>query len=264
MQIGFAQIEPALGDLDETLKRIDVLAPSFAGADLIVLPELCNSGYNFENLRAARAAADPIDDSPFLRHLASVAERYDLHIVTGLNERDGERLFNTAVLLGPAGVIGHYRKMHLFWNEPDFFTPGDTGFPVFELPGGVRIGMLICFDWVFPEAFRALAVQGAEIICHPSNLVIPGKCQSAIPTHALCNGVYIITANRIGTEGELTFTGGSIIAGPRGDVIAEASPDRDEVVIRDVDLELARDKMITPRNNLIDDRRPDQYGLLCE
>lgn len=264
MQIGFAQIEPALGELDETLKRIDVLAPSFGGADLIVLPELCNSGYNFKNERAARAAADPIDDSPFLRHLASVAERYDLHIVTGLNERDGDRLFNTAVLLGPQGIVGHYRKMHLFWNEPDLFTPGDTGFPVFDLPGGVRIGMLICFDWVFPEAFRALAVQGAEIICHPSNLVIPGKCQSAIPTHALCNGVYVITANRIGTERDLTFTGGSLIAGPRGEVIAEASEDRDEVVIRDVDLELARDKMITPRNHLIDDRRPDQYGRLCE
>ncbi|MCK4874073.1 MAG: hypothetical protein KAS72_15225 [Phycisphaerales bacterium] len=265
MRIGFAQFAPVLGDRDATIGTIDRLAPQFAGADLVVLPELCNSGYNFTSNDQAWETSETVEDGPFVRYLCDLCASSTLHIVAGINERDGDRLYNTSVLVGPGGVLGTYRKMHLFVNEPDFFTPGDVGLPVFDLPKlGVKIGMLICFDWVFPETWRALTLQGADIICHPSNLVLPGLCQSAVPTHALCNGIFAITANRTGTEGDLTFTGLSIVADPRGRVLCHARGATDEVCLVDVDLADARDKMVTPRNHLLRDRRPEEYRLLCE
>lgn len=124
--------------------------------------------------------------------------------------------------------------------------------------------MLVCFDWIFPEVWRILALKGAEIICHPSNLVLPGFAQKAIPIHALTNRVYIVTANRIGAEGDLLFTGLSTIANPRGDVLVQASQKKEEVGTQDIDITMARDKMVTPRNDLLGDRRPKEYTLLTE
>jgi predicted amidohydrolase len=122
----------------------------------------------------------------------------------------------------------------------------------------------VCFDWIFPEVWRILALKGADIICHPSNLVLPGLAQRAIPIHALTNRVYVVTANRIGTEGDLTFTGVSTIANPRGDILAQASQAKEELVVQEIDIAVARDKMITPRNHLLTDRRPEQYALLSK
>ncbi len=119
--------------------------------------------------------------------------------------------------------------------------------------------MLVCFDWIFPEVWRILALKGAEIICHPSNLVIPGLAQKAVPIHALTNRVYTVTANRIGTERDLSFTGLSTIANPTGDILIQASQTEEEVAVTDVDIALARDKMITERNDIFADRRPEQY-----
>ena len=123
------------------------------------------------------------------------------------------------------GIAGHYRKLHLFVNEKDIFEPGDLGLPVFDRPYG-RVGMQVCFDWAFPEAWRVLALKGADVICHPANLVLPGLAQSALPIYALTNRVFIATANRVGTEGELTFTGTSLIADPGGRVLSQAPPGR--------------------------------------
>ena len=124
--------------------------------------------------------------------------------------------------------------------------------------------MLICFDWVFPEAWRVLALKGADIICHPSNLVIPGLCQKALPVHAVCNRIFVVTANRIGTERDLMFTGLSTIANPRSDILVQASPDHEEVGLVDIDIALARNKNVTPRNHVFDDRRPEEYeGLFA-
>ncbi|MGC9332990.1 MAG: nitrilase-related carbon-nitrogen hydrolase, partial [Anaerolineae bacterium] len=128
--------------------------------------------------------------------------------------------------------------------------------------GACRLGMLVCFDWIFPEAWRVLALKGADVICHPSNLVLPGLAQRAVPIHALTNRVYVVTANRVGTEDDLTFTGMSTIASPTGDVLAQASPADEAVSLVEVDLALARDKRITARNDLFADRRPEAYGTL--
>jgi len=263
LKIGFLQFSPRLGDVQGTIESIERLLSGCDETDIVVLPELCNSGYNFTSHQQAWDASEPIEGGPFMEFLIAKCRSLNTHIVTGLNERDGDLLYNSAVLIGPNGPIGTYRKLHLFLNEKDFFQPGNAGLPVFDL-GTCTLGMLVCFDWIFPEVWRILALKGADIICHPSNLVLPGLAQRAIPIHALTNRVYVVTSNRIGTEGDLTFTGASTIANPRGDVLAQASQAKEELVLREIDIALARDKMITPRNHLLNDRRPEQYILLSK
>jgi predicted amidohydrolase len=148
-------------------------------------------------------------------------------------------------------------------NEKDFFQPGNAGLPVWDI-GPCKVGMLVCFDWIFPEAWRILALKGADVICHPSNLVLPGLAQQAVPIHALTNRVYVVTANRIGTERDLAFTGMSTIASPEGKVLAQASQTDAETRVVEVNIELARNKDITARNHILADRRPEEYALLTK
>ncbi len=263
MKIAFLQFEPVLGDLQTTMQRIDHLIRRCEACDLVVLPELCNSGYNFRSREQAWETSEEIADSIFIDYLTSTCKASNTHIVSGFNERENNVLYNTAILIGPAGYIGSYRKLHLFLNEKDYFKPGDRGLPVFDI-GSCTIGILICFDWIFPEVWRIVALKGADIICHPSNLVLPGLAQRGTPVHALVNRVYIVTANRIGTEGGLTFTGLSIITDPKGDILVQASPTEEEVGMADIDIGMARDKTFTEKNDLFRDRRPEEYALLTE
>ena len=263
MKIGFMQFAPVLGNVQATMSRIDQLSTLCAEADLVVLPELCNSGYNFESPEQAWATSEEIGQGIFVQYLESLCQQHSCHIVSGLNERDGDHLYNSAVLVGPQGYAGRYRKLHLFMNEKDFFQPGNVGLPVWDI-GSCRVGMLVCFDWIFPEAWRVLALKGADVICHPSNLVLPGLAQQAIPIHALTNRVYVVTANRIGTERDLAFTGMSTIANPKGKVLAQASQTNVETGVVEAEIELARNKEITRRNHILADRRPAEYALLTE
>ena len=262
LTIGYLQFEPVLGDANANADQLQMLTDNLHGVNLLVLPELANSGYNFVNKQQAFACAEEITSSRFLKALIGICQSKHLNIVTGFCEREADVLYNTAVCSGPEGVKGLYRKVHLFLDEPNYFISGNLGFPVFEM-GDVKIGMLVCFDWVFPEAWRILALKGADIVCHPSNLVLP-YCQQAVPVHALCNRVFVVTANRIGTEGQITFTGKSIIASPNGSVLKSASPDAVEISCVTIDLDLARNKNITSRNHLFGSRRPECYGLLAE
>lgn len=263
MKVGFIQFSPIIGKLDLTLQRLDELLKKGKEADLLVLPELCNSGYDFETQEQAIALSESIGDSKFINFLHRKSVEYQLHIVTGFCEKDNDSLYNSSVLIGPTGNLGLYRKTHLFLNEKDYFKPGNTDYSIVDI-GICKVGMLICFDWVFPEAWRILALKGADIICHPSNIVLPGLCQRSIPGHSICNRVFIVTANRIGTEGELTFTGNSIICDPRGNILSQASSTQEEILISDIDLKLARDKSITSRNHLFFDRRPDKYSSISQ
>ncbi len=263
MKIGFLQFAPVLGDVQANIQTIDTLLSQAREADLLVLPELCNSGYNFKSKELAWETSEEIPSGDFVRYLESAGKKYDIYLVAGVNERDGDRLYNTAVLVGPSGYVGKYRKLHLFLNEKDYFTPGDVGLPLFDI-GHCKLGIQICFDWIYPETWRILALKGADVICHPSNLVLPGLAQKAVPIHGLINRVFTITANRIGSEDELTFTGNSIIADPMGNVVAHASPTEEEVKVVEVDITRARDKKATPRNDLFADRRPSEYRALVE
>ena len=263
MKIGFIQFAPVLGDVQATIRKIDGLIDQTKITDILVLPELCNSGYNFTSFEEAWETSEKIENSIFINYLISKCKQFNLYIVSGFNERDNKNLYNSAILIGPKGYIGKYRKLHLFMNEKDYFKPGNIGLPVFDI-GLCKIGMLVCFDWIFPEVWRILALKGAEIICHPSNLVLPGLAQKAVPIHALTNRIFTITANRIGTEGDLSFTGLSTIANPNGDILFQASQTEEETVIKDIDIRLARDKIITKKNDLFSDRRPEEYSFLTE
>ncbi len=269
MKIGFAQFAPVLGEPETNRRTLDRLAAQAHGADLLVFPELASSGYRFRDRAEAWALSESAAGGPFVRHLTAISAKHRMFVVAGFCERDGERLYNSAALAGPAGVIGIYRKTHLFMDEKDIFLPGDLGLPVFDADLGAldpsrsgsacRIGLLICFDWQFPEVWRVLALKGADVVCHPSNLVLPGKAQRAVPTHAMLNRVFAVLANRTGTERDLAFTGRSILAGPSGETLAEGSPEGEEVHVVEVDPAEARDKKVTARNDLIADRRPELY-----
>jgi predicted amidohydrolase len=261
MKIGYLQFAPLLLDAPATRARLADLLATTPAVELLVMPELANSGYRFPDRPTALAAGEVPAASPFVGLLTDWCRQHSAHVVTGFHEREGDVLFNSALLIGPGGVLGVYRKLHLFLNEKDIFAPGNLGLPVFDL-GGVKIGMLVCFDWVFPEVWRSLALDGADIICHPSNLVLPGFAQRAVPIHALINRVFTITANRIGTEGELTFTGLSTIADPLGNVLVQGPQADVDVQVVEIDLAKARNKQITPRNDVFADRRPDQYMRL--
>lgn len=257
MKVGYVQFEPLLGNAPQTLSRLEILLAEAEDADLMVLPELANSGYRFEDKEQALAAAEGTDGA-FCSFLSKWSGRTGTAVVAGLNERAGDKLYNSSVLISDGEVKGLYRKVHLFDREKIYFEPGDLGFPVFKL-GGITIAMLVCFDWIFPEAWRLVAMKGAHIVCHPSNLVLPGKAQQGVPAHSLMNRIFCITANRIGMEGPLHFTGRSIITDARGGVLHQGPADQAEVYTAEINPKDAEDKMVTPRNHLFEDRRGEFY-----
>ncbi len=260
MKIGFVQFAPAFGQVRKNLAAIERLVTG-KRADLLVLPELCLTGYCFASRGEARDLAEPADGLSMM-FLKRLVRQERVALAVGFAENHGGRLYNSAALVTPTGLIGLYRKTHLFWNEKKWFSPGDTGFRVFKL-GAVRIGLMICFDWIFPEAARALALQGAQVICHPSNLVLP-HCPASMPVRALENRVYTVTANRTGRERrggqDLRFIGQSLICGPDRRVLASAGENVECVRIAKIDPARALDKRMTPRNDLFRDRRPDLYA----
>jgi len=271
-KIGIAclQMQPAMGEVEANVAHSITMIDRAAGlgAKLVVLPELCNSGYMFKSREEAFAAAEPISGGPTVKAWSEVAARHQLHLVAGICERDGARLFNSAVLIGPEGYIGTFRKVHL-WNEENlYFEPGDLGFPVFHTAVG-RIGMAICYDGWFPEAYRLAALQGADIVCVPTNWVpIPGQAEGReamanilAMAAAHSNSIYIACADRVGTERGQPFEGQSLIVSYTGwPVAGPASRDKEEILIAEVALgEARRARNWNAFNQVLRDRRSDLY-----
>lgn len=256
MKIALIQFAPAFGDLKSTIECLKELFYKVREADLVVLPELANTGYNFDSRKQAFELSETIKESVFLDFIKTSCLQYNFTLATGFSEKEGNKLYNSAILMNKNGVVGTYRKLHLFMNEKNIFEKGNAGLPVF-IVDGVKIGMLVCFDWMFPEVWRKLALQGVDLILHPSNLVL-SFAQSVMPSYALVNRVFIATANRFGKEKELAFTGESVIVNPKGEVLAKAGK-FEEILFANIDLELARNKMITPMNDIFKDRRTDIY-----
>jgi N-carbamoylputrescine amidase len=270
VKIACIQMEPKVSEKDanvkKTLEMIDQAAN--AGAKLIVLPELCNSGYVFDSRQEAFDLAEEIPGGPSTDAWSDIAANRGVHIVAGISERAGGALYNSSVLIGPKGYIGTFRKIHL-WNEENlYFEPGDLGFPVFHTELG-RIGMIICYDGWFPESFRICALQGADIVCIPTNWVpIPGQDpdREAMAT-ILCmgaahsNSIFVAAANRIGTERGQPFVGQSLIVNYAGwPVAGPASMDKEDILYAEVNLSDARRKRNwTEYNQVLRDRRTDVY-----
>jgi predicted amidohydrolase len=264
MNAGFIQFQPVFGAVSKNIATIERLWPD-SPCDLMVLPELSNSGYLFSEKRELEALAETVPDGPFCSFLKRLAASGTI-VVSGICEREGDRFYNSSVLVHASGRVDVYRKLHLFDRETIWFTPGDRSLTVTtaQLRSGkeIRLGMMICFDWRFPEVARTLALKGAQIVCHPSNLVMP-YAQDAVVTRAIENRIFVITANRIGKDvkpdASLAFTGRSVLVDPAGRIVAAASPDREEVVVVDIDPAAALDKQVTPHNDLFKDRRPEFY-----
>ncbi|OGC89510.1 MAG: hypothetical protein A2W25_16825 [candidate division Zixibacteria bacterium RBG_16_53_22] len=260
MRVAFIQFNPEFGQVKQNIARARSLIAR-EKAELYVLPELCFSGYTFISKEEAFSLSEPADDGFAINEMKSISAELEAAIVFGFPERSGDDLFNSCALIRPDGSLRIYRKIHLFMHEKEWFKPGDKPFEIHKL-NGCQIGMMICFDWRFPEAARTLALAGAHLLCHPANLVMP-HCQTAMITRSLENGIFSITANRYGHEKrgayENIFTGRSQIVGPRGEVLVSASSGKDEIGVADINYRESEDKAISLQNNLWADRRPEFY-----
>jgi predicted amidohydrolase len=265
MRAGFVQFSPVFGKIGENIDRALSLIEK-VDAELIVLPELFSTGYLFVSVAEARNMAEEIPTGKTTKALCSIAKKKKIHIVAGIAEASRNKLYNSAVLVSPSGYMATYRKLHLFNEETLWFQKGDYDFAVYDI-GPCKIGMMICFDWYYPESVRILALKGADIICHAANLVLP-YCQDAMITRCLENRVFAIVANRTGEEkrGEKKwrYTGKSEIVSPDARVLCRASEENDETGIVEIDVSLARNKRINKYNDLFSDRRVEYYNELIK
>jgi predicted amidohydrolase len=246
------------GEIEANLSRALDLIPD--PCDLAVLPELFATGYQFRDRDEALSLAEDPRRGQVSRSLRRFARQRGMALVAGIAERAGKKVYNSALLVRPDGSWEIYRKIHLFWDETVIFDAGDRGFPVFPACG-TRLGVMICYDWIYPEAARTLALQGAHLICHPANLVLP-YCPDAMLTRCLENRVYAVTANRVGAEHRgrerLEFIGRSQIVSPQAERLASCGGADESVAVADIDLAPVS-KQVTPRNHLWHDRRPEFY-----
>ncbi len=270
VKVACLQMEPIVGEKDRNVGKSLALIEEAAGngANLLILPELCNSGYVFRSREEAYALAEGVPEGPTTQAWIEVARKRNLYIVAGISERGDEALYNSAVVVGPKGYIGTFRKVHL-WNEENlYFERGNLGFPVFNTPIG-RIGTFICYDGWFPESYRLCTLQGADIICIPTNWVpIPGQdpkreamANILVMGSAHSNSVFVAAANRVGTERGQLFVGQSLIASYTGwPVAGPASATAEEIIYAEVNLSDARRKRNwTEYNQILRDRRTDVY-----
>ena len=272
VKIAGCQIDIQFADKAANLKRMEAMLEETRrhGALITVFPECALTGYCFDSLDEARPIAEPLP-GPAVAQLADTCRRLGGYVVFGLLEADGDRVFNACALVGPEGLIGGYRKVHLpFLGVDRFTTPGDRGFAVHDA-GGVRIGMNICYDGAFPEAARVMALGGADLIVLPTNWPPGAECTAdfVINTRAMENAVYYTAVNRVGTERGFRFIGKSKICDTSGNTLALAEHEREEVLYAEIDLEKARNKHIirVPKRHEINrfaDRHPEHYGKLVE
>lgn len=255
MRLSYVQTRPVLGGVrantEDALRRLAGLR-----TDLAVLPELFNTGYHFTSPSQAKRLAEPVT-GPTVRALEDFARGRGMAVAAGFAERAGSKLYNSAVLVTPSKTT-LYRKVHVFAREKKFFKPGNLPFPVVNF-SGVKVGLMICFDWFFPEAARTLALRGAQVLAHPANLVLPW-CPEAMKIRCLENRVLAVTANRVGKERGLSFIGQSQIVSTRGKVLRRASRRGIEAATLTVNPRDALSKRLNPYNDLFKDRRPAFYA----
>ncbi len=272
MKIAGVQMDITLADVDGNITQMhkQLKLTTAAGARLTVFPECSTTGYCFETYDECQELAEPIP-GPITETICSICHDVDCHVVFGMIEREGDRLFNAAVLAGPEGVVGTYRKVHLPYLGLDrHTTPGDRPFAVQEIDG-VKIGLNICYDSAFPEASRCLALLGADVIVLPTNWPPGAEClaRTAISTRAMENAVYYVAINRIGTERGFRFIGNSSICDPVGNELDVAEGTDPQILYAEIDPTRSRKKRFVrvPGKHEIDrmaDRRPEMYTPLIE
>jgi predicted amidohydrolase len=260
MKLGYVQTIPQFGEKENNFEAVRSLLKNVS-ADLLVLPELFATGYAFASAAEAAELAETTEGMT-ARFLKELSASTGAVIVGGFAEADGERVYNSSLIVSGDEVVDTYRKIHLFSKEKLWFTPGNRPLKVYDIRG-VKIGVMLCFDWIFPEVCRTLALKGMQVLAHPANLVMPW-CQTAMVTRCLENRIFAVTANRTGMEqrGEdkYAFTGQSQITGPDGTVLSSASPDKPHVSVIGINEKLADNKMINQYNDVLQDRRTSFYN----
>jgi N-carbamoylputrescine amidase len=266
MRVACAQYALREGDPDHNLERSlhFIRRAATEGADLVVLPELANSGCDLGPRKRALDLAEDVPGGPTVRAWRETAEASGVCVVGGLLEREGDVLHNSAVLLGP-GVAGRYRKTHLWNKEKSLYEPGQ-GLPVFDAPLG-RIGLLVCYDAWFPEAARTLALRGAQLICIPSNAPddwVPERHRrgdlTMLNVHCIAganaNRVFVAAANRVGDG----YLGRSCVVDVTGGVLALGGAMEEALISAELDVErTSREKRLTDASHAFGDRNPAVY-----
>ncbi len=265
------QMQPALMDPAANLAKVtsSIREAHARGAQIAAFPECALTGYAL-SAEESIAIAERIP-GPRTEQLTHVCHEVDMLAVVGTIEADEEgRCFNSAVLIGPRGVIGRYRKTHLpFLGVDRYLAAGDSlGPPVVTAAG--RLGMLICYDLRFPEPARVLALANAQVLILPTAWPASARLYPEFMARARAaeNGFYLVAANRIGEERGTHYLGRSLIVGPDGEVLAEAAPDREEMLIAEVDLGRSdvKKRVFLPGEyelDLFSDRRPELYAALA-
>lgn len=263
VRLAVGQMEPIIGDIKSNMSRMrEILSSaSESNVDILVLPELLNSGYVFDSTEEAQSLSEEIPLGKFSEELMKWSANGGL-VVAGICERTDEGLYNSAAVFGRGRHLTTYRKIQLFDKEKNWFLPGNEEPPVIE-HNGHRFGVMVCFDWAFPELARVLAIKGAQAILHPANLVLL-FCPNAMITRSIENRIFTATAGRLGEERGVRFVGGSQITSPQGEVIFRMGDDERGLRWADLDLALADNKTLTKRNDVLRDRRPDLYTRLTE
>jgi predicted amidohydrolase len=270
MKIACAQLWPRIGELERNRKQTAdaIAAAAAAGAALIVLPELCVSGYVFEDASEARRYAEPLD-GPTVTGWRQESAHQGIAIVGGICELDEEgEVRNSAVVIEAGEVLAVYRKTHLWDREKLVFTPGENGPSVVET-SFARLGLMICYDSFFPEAIRALALAGAELIVVPANNPVLGPELEPLPAEfvlgsgaAHVNRVFVALCDRTGHERGVDWVGATAIIDTDGRILTKRM-NGEGIVFAEVDPALARDKRVGERNDVLADRRPELYGTLA-
>lgn len=259
MKIGYVQNTPKFGDKQYNFDEVKVLTKGIK-ADLLVLSELFATGYTFASREEAFDLGETTDGET-ANFLKALSNETGATIVAGFVELENDKVYNSLIIVSGDIVIDTYRKIHLFNRETLWFDKGDKPLKVYEI-NGVKIGTMICFDWLFPEVCRELTLQGMQVLAHPSNLVMP-YCQKAMVTRCLENKIFAITANRTGNEkrghDDFTFTGASQITAPNGEVLSSAPISESHLSIVEIDETLALNKKINDYNHLINEIRPEFY-----
>ncbi len=270
LRVAACQIDPQLGEVDRNIERIERAVADAAGAGvaLAVLPECAVTGYGFASLDEAmpvarRASAVAVD------RLADLATRHRMTVLCGSLEAEGDAVYNVAHLVTPDGRRFHYRKTHLpFLGVDRFTTPGGDAPSVIDI-GGIRVGVLICYDLRFPEAARICGLDGADLIALPTNWPVGVEFHPGLfaPARAAENHCYVLAADRVGTERGTTFLGRSLLVDYDGMRLAVASDTEEELLVGEIDTDAARATHARPRPgehewDTIADRRPGLYERL--
>lgn len=268
-KVGLVQFCPKNGRIEENAKISTELTLEAISkeAKIIVLPELCNSGYLFENRTEALRFSETVNDSTSIKKWGELTKKYNVYIVAGLNEKDSDNCFNSAVLIGPNGLIDVYRKIHLWDEEMKSFSVGTKIPKIHQLPFA-KVSFQICYDLWFPELSRIQALEGAELICVPTNWspTPDGKTYDEnglfeghylMKSNSIVNNLTFACANRVGFEKNLNFLGGSCVINSRGDII-EGVCSREHEEVKIVEIE----KNSLSQSGFISDRRSDVYQII--